>query len=718
MSARRLALSVALVVLAWVGATGAGLPTVRHEGRPYVELRRVAASLESGTLEASAGSTRALLRTPAHVVTFTRNWSQILVDDRPLVLDAPVRVKQGVWLVPESFVGRVLPRLAAGPPVRPAQAPARAPAAEVVLDDLRFRSYPSFTRIVLETSRPVTHKLESAGPREARIWLVGLGGAAQTEEVRDGFVDEIRFERAGADALLRVVFEGAAGPVRASALADPPRLVLAAPHDRAGRGARGPRLRRGGPDRAHGEGARPRRHPARGPARRGAAGDQSARDARQRRLRSAARPHELREQGARRSLRIHPRERPPPGGHGRRRDVLPVVRGDGQHRPPGRRARERCGPAREARGARRQRPQGGHREDDPLGPGAVGVPNRVRAPRRDRQRLDDAVAPDRQPRRQAGGLLRARRRRDAGDPDRDRLRDEPAGGAPVERRALPRRDRARRLRRHRRVQAPLGPADARGGRRVPGDAHPLTPMPRPDGRAPEQLRPITVTRDFLLHPEGSVLVEFGATKVICTASVEDRVPPFLKGQGQGWVTAEYAMLPRSTNTRTPRETRGPSGRSQEIQRLVGRALRAVIDRSKLGERTFWVDCDVIQADGGTRTAAITGGFLAVADAIARVPGLQPSAAVRDCVAAVSVGVVAGQPVLDLSYIEDSTAEVDMNVVMTGTGEFVEVQGTAEQVPFGRARLDALLAIAEAGIRRLVGLQRRALEARAERVFTL
>jgi ribonuclease PH len=241
-------------------------------------------------------------------------------------------------------------------------------------------------------------------------------------------------------------------------------------------------------------------------------------------------------------------------------------------------------------------------------------------------------------------------------------------------------------------------------------------MPRPDGRAPDQLRPVTLTRDFLLHPEGSVLVEFGATKVICTASMEDKVPPFLKGQGQGWVTAEYAMLPRSTNTRTSRENRGPSGRSQEIQRLVGRALRAVIDRSKLGERTFWVDCDVIQADGGTRTAAITGGFVALADAISRVPGL--TAAIRDCVGAISVGVVRGQAVLDLNYVEDSSAEVDMNVVMTGAGEFIEVQGTAEQVPFGRPRLDALLAIAEGGIRRLVSLQRRALEARAERVFTL
>jgi ribonuclease PH len=243
-------------------------------------------------------------------------------------------------------------------------------------------------------------------------------------------------------------------------------------------------------------------------------------------------------------------------------------------------------------------------------------------------------------------------------------------------------------------------------------------MPRPDGRAADQLRPVTVTRDYLLHPEGSVLVEFGTTKVICTASVEDKVPPFLKGQGLGWVTAEYAMLPRSTNTRTPRENRGPGGRSQEIQRLVGRALRAVIDRSKLGERTVWVDCDVIQADGGTRTAAITGGFIAVADAIGRIPAPQAAAAIRDCVAAISVGIVKGEPALDLNYVEDSSAEVDMNVVMTGAGEFVEVQGTAEQVPFGRDRLDELLGLAQKGIVRLTGLQRRALVARAERAFTL
>jgi ribonuclease PH len=243
-------------------------------------------------------------------------------------------------------------------------------------------------------------------------------------------------------------------------------------------------------------------------------------------------------------------------------------------------------------------------------------------------------------------------------------------------------------------------------------------MPRQDGRAPDQLRPITVTRDYLLHPEGSVLVEFGATKVICTATVEDKVPQFLKGQQLGWVTAEYGMLPRSTNTRMNRENRGPSGRSQEIQRLVGRTLRAVTDRSKLGERTVWIDCDVIQADGGTRTAAITGGWIALADAVGRIPGINLKAVLRDCVAAISVGIVGGQPLLDLNYPEDSTAEVDMNVVMTGSGEFVEVQGTAEQVPFSRGRLDELLGLAERGIRQLVAVQRKALDARAEKSFKL
>jgi ribonuclease PH len=243
-------------------------------------------------------------------------------------------------------------------------------------------------------------------------------------------------------------------------------------------------------------------------------------------------------------------------------------------------------------------------------------------------------------------------------------------------------------------------------------------MPRADGRAADQLRPITVTRDYLLHPEGSVLVEFGHTKVICTASLEEKVAPWLKGQGRGWVTAEYGMLPRSTNTRMNRESRGPSGRSQEIQRLVGRALRAVVDLPQLGERTLWMDCDVIQADGGTRTAAITGSYIALADALAKVPNVQSSVVLRDCVAAISVGIVGGTPMLDLNYGEDSTADVDMNIVMTGAGEFVEVQGTAEHTPFGRAGLDALLGLASAGITRLIELQRRAIAARAERVFRL
>lgn len=243
-------------------------------------------------------------------------------------------------------------------------------------------------------------------------------------------------------------------------------------------------------------------------------------------------------------------------------------------------------------------------------------------------------------------------------------------------------------------------------------------MARADGRAPDQLRPVVITRDYLLHPEGSVLVEFGNTKVICTATLEERVAPWLKGQGRGWVTAEYGMLPRSTNTRMNRENRGPSGRSQEIQRLVGRALRAVVDLPKMGERTVWMDCDVIQADGGTRTAAITGSYVALADAITRIPGAQPAILLRDYVAAISVGNVAGTPMIDLDYGEDSTADVDMNIVMTGAGEFVEVQGTAEHTPFDRRGLDALLALAESGIKRLIELQRRTIATRAERVFRL
>jgi ribonuclease PH len=245
-------------------------------------------------------------------------------------------------------------------------------------------------------------------------------------------------------------------------------------------------------------------------------------------------------------------------------------------------------------------------------------------------------------------------------------------------------------------------------------------MTRRDGRKPEDLRPVRITRNYVKHAEGAVLVEVGETRVICTASVEDRVPPFLRGAGQGWVTAEYGMLPRATTTRTAREAGRTGGRTHEIQRLVGRSLRAVVELAKLGERTITVDCDVIQADGGTRTAAITGGFLALADCL---HGLQSGGRLlqeplRDRVAATSVGLVAGTALLDLDYSEDSTAEVDMNVVMTGAGRFVEVQGTAEQTPFDVAQLETLLGLARRGIERLVDLQRRLLADRSGSVFTL
>lgn len=238
---------------------------------------------------------------------------------------------------------------------------------------------------------------------------------------------------------------------------------------------------------------------------------------------------------------------------------------------------------------------------------------------------------------------------------------------------------------------------------------------RPDGRQPNQMRPVTITRDFLRHAEGSVLIEVGETKVVCAASVEDRVPPFLRDTGQGWVTAEYGMLPRATKTRTTRDaTSGrPNGRTFEIQRLVGRSLRGVTDLTVLGPRTIWIDCDVIQADGGTRTAAITGAYIALADALQylRKNGLIPSLPLKDFLAATSVGVVDGQVVLDLCYAEDSVAEVDMNVVMTGAGKYVEVQGTAEDAPFDRSQLDAMIAVASTGIQDLVALQRRLLAER-------
>jgi ribonuclease PH len=235
---------------------------------------------------------------------------------------------------------------------------------------------------------------------------------------------------------------------------------------------------------------------------------------------------------------------------------------------------------------------------------------------------------------------------------------------------------------------------------------------RPDGRQPAQMRPVTITRDFLRHAEGSALIAVGDTKVVCTASVEDRVPPFLRDTGQGWVTAEYGMLPRSTKTRTPRDaTSGrPSGRTFEIQRLVGRSLRAVTNLAQLGPRTLWIDCDVLQADGGTRTAAITGAYIALADALQRLRqhGQISALPLKDFVAATSVGVVEGRVVLDLCYAEDSTADVDMNVVMTGAGKFVEVQGTAEDTPFDRPALDAMLGLAAQGVQELIALQRRLL----------
>jgi ribonuclease PH len=226
------------------------------------------------------------------------------------------------------------------------------------------------------------------------------------------------------------------------------------------------------------------------------------------------------------------------------------------------------------------------------------------------------------------------------------------------------------------------------------------------------LRPVRIQRSYTRHAEGSVLIEFGDTRVLCTASVEERVPPFLKDSGRGWVTAEYGMLPRSTNTRTDREAaRGKqSGRTQEIQRLIGRALRAVTDLSALGARTVHLDCDVLQADGGTRTAAITGSFVALHDAVGwlQKKKLLQQQPIKDFVGAVSVGIHQGTPMLDLDYSEDSACGCDMNVVMTGAGNFVEVQGTAEGETFGREQLDELLALAQSGIRELIAHQRRAL----------
>ncbi len=235
---------------------------------------------------------------------------------------------------------------------------------------------------------------------------------------------------------------------------------------------------------------------------------------------------------------------------------------------------------------------------------------------------------------------------------------------------------------------------------------------RPSSRQPNQLRDIRITRHYTKHAEGSVLIECGDTKVICTASVEEKVPPHKKGSGEGWVTAEYGMLPRSTGSRMSREAvKGKqSGRTQEIQRLIGRSLRAVVDLKKLGERTIQIDCDVIQADGGTRTASITGAYVALHDAVSGLlaKGLLAETPLNDFIAAISVGMVEGAPVLDLDYIEDAACDTDMNVVMLGSGHFVEVQGTAEGYAFSRDEMNALLDLAQGGIADLIKMQRAAL----------
>jgi len=237
---------------------------------------------------------------------------------------------------------------------------------------------------------------------------------------------------------------------------------------------------------------------------------------------------------------------------------------------------------------------------------------------------------------------------------------------------------------------------------------------RTDGRMSDQLRPIQITPNFITSAEGSVLIEVGRTRVICTASVEEVVPPFMRNSGKGWITSEYSMIPRATSTRTQREasTGKRSGRTHEIQRLIGRSLRTSIDLNRLGERTIWMDCDVIEADGGTRTASITGGYIALSLAVNGLlkSGKLASSPMRNHVAAVSVGIVGGVPLLDLNYAEDSTADVDFNIVMTDAGEFIEIQGTAERNPFGDSALADLLSLGRKGIQELIGHQRKTLEA--------
>lgn len=235
-------------------------------------------------------------------------------------------------------------------------------------------------------------------------------------------------------------------------------------------------------------------------------------------------------------------------------------------------------------------------------------------------------------------------------------------------------------------------------------------MARIDGRANDEIRPVTITRNFNKYAEGSVLIEAGDTKVICTATVDEKVPPFLRGKGQGWITAEYSMLPRATEMRNSREIMRPSGRTMEIQRLVGRALRSVVNLSALGERTVWLDCDVIQADGGTRTASITGAFFALADALKSLKEAKAieTVPIDSFVAAISVGIVEGEKLLDLRFAEDSKAQVDMNVVMTDKGQMVEIQGTGEAFPFTRQDLDDMLNMAQKGISELISIQKKIL----------
>jgi ribonuclease PH len=233
---------------------------------------------------------------------------------------------------------------------------------------------------------------------------------------------------------------------------------------------------------------------------------------------------------------------------------------------------------------------------------------------------------------------------------------------------------------------------------------------RPDGRALDELRPLKITRGYMSNAEGSALIEMGETRVICTASVEKRVPHFLMGKGTGWLTAEYAMLPRSTHSRTQRETRGAKGRTQEIQRLIGRSLRAVVNLDKLGVHTLWIDCDVLQADGGTRTASISGAYIAVVDALAymRKRKMIEDDLILDSIAAVSVGIINNEPRLDLCYAEDSAAEVDMNIVMTGSNRFIELQGTAEGNPFDQEEMDAMMVLGKQGIAQIKAAQETAL----------